>query len=66
MKVTFISIFVQHWNLRRILSRDHNRTLHFVYFHTFSYNFKVQQTPTEFGRPVGKRGLQSTVGIVAV
>ena len=36
MKVIFISIFIQHWNLRRILSRDHNRTLDFVYFHTFS------------------------------
>ena len=25
---------------------------YFVYFHTFSYKFKVQRTPTEFGLPV--------------
>lgn len=25
---------------------------YFVYFHTFSYKFKVQQTPSEFGLPV--------------
>ena len=25
---------------------------YFVYFHTFSYKFKVQRTPTEFGPPV--------------
>ena len=26
--------------------------MYFVYFHTFSYKFKVQRTPTEFGLPV--------------
>jgi len=25
---------------------------YFIYFHTFPYKFKVQQTPTEFGPPV--------------
>ena len=25
---------------------------YFVYCHTFSYKFKVQQTPSEFGLPV--------------
>ena len=25
---------------------------YFVYFHTFSYKFKVQRAPTEFGLPV--------------
>ena len=25
---------------------------YFIYFHTFSYKFKVQRTPTEFGQPV--------------
>ena len=25
---------------------------YFVYFHTFSYKFKVQRTPTEFGLSV--------------
>ena len=25
---------------------------YFVYFHTFSYKFKVQRTPTEFRLPV--------------
>ena len=25
---------------------------YFVYFYTFSYKFKVQRTPTEFGLPV--------------
>ena len=27
---------------------------YFVYFHTFSYKFKVQRTPTAFGLPVIK------------
>ena len=27
---------------------------YFVYFHTVSCKFKVQRTPTEFGRPVVK------------
>ena len=26
--------------------------MYFVYFHTFSYKFKVQRTPTEFWLPV--------------
>ena len=26
--------------------------MYFVYFRTFSYKFKVQRTPTEFGLPV--------------
>ena len=25
---------------------------YFIHFHTFSYKFKVQRTPTEFGPPV--------------
>ena len=29
-------------------------TTHFVYFHTFSYKFKVSRTPTEPGWPVVK------------
>ena len=28
--------------------------MYFVYFHTFSYKFKVQRTPTEFGSAVSK------------
>ena len=26
--------------------------MYFVYFHKFSYKFKVQRAPTEFGLPV--------------
>ena len=33
------------------LSKMEFRT-YFVNFHTFSYKFKVQRTPTEFGLPV--------------
>ena len=35
------------------LSKLEFRT-YFVYFHTFSYKFKVQRTPTAFGLPVIK------------
>ena len=31
---------------------------YFVYFHTFSYKFKVQRTPTEFGPPVQPKVFQ--------
>ena len=31
---------------------------YFVYFHTISYKFKVQRTPTEFGPPVQQKVFQ--------
>ena len=32
---------------------------YFLYFHTFSYKFKVQRTPTEFGPPVTRSKLRA-------
>ena len=45
----------QKWKVSRFyiyfLKKMEFRT-YFIHFHTFSYKFKVQRTPTEFGPPV--------------
>ena len=47
----FYFYFCQKWNFKT----------YFVYFHTFSYKFKVLRTPTEFGLPVSYRRLECMV-----